>query len=102
MTAKLRMRSVDLTLGHHNPYGINPTFKYAIDIPREDTGYYDGSQAWLNLQHRLKERLGRPYLLGSTRPGKNRRYAIVNTLLSVRRIQFRKPSDRLLFLLTND
>lgn len=101
MPKKLRMRSVDLTLGHHNPYGINTVFKYAIDIPREDTGFYDGTQAWNNLVDNLRERLGRPYLLGSKRPGKQRRYVIVRSMLHTIRIQFRKPSDRLLFLLTN-
>lgn len=101
LTEKLKLKTVNLTLRHHNPYGINSVFKYAVDISRKETGYYEGNQSWHRLCDYLRENMGRPYLLGSKRPGKTRRYAVVRTLTGVIRIQFRKPSDRLLFILTN-
>lgn len=101
MADYLRLCPVDLTQRHHNPYGINNTFKYAIDVPRSDTGYYQGRQEWLNLLDQLENTMGKPYLLGSKRPGRNRRYAVVRTLLGVIRLQFKKPSDRMFVILKN-
>jgi hypothetical protein len=101
LTQKLKLKTVDLTTRHHNPYGINSTFCYAVDISRKETGYYEGRQAWHNLLDYLQEKMGRAYKLGSKRPGRKRRYVVVRTLTGVIRIQFQRGSDRLLFVLAN-
>lgn len=98
MKYKLTMRSRDLTTRHYNPYGINTVFRYAIDIPRSEIhAGYD----WVHLQAALRATMGPAYLLGSTRPGRNRRYAVVRALGGVMRLQFRKDRDRTLILIKN-
>ena len=98
MKYKLTMRSRDLTLRHYNPYGINTVFCYAIEIPRSEI-YKDHN--WADLQMDLRATMGPAYLLGSTRPGRNRRYAVVRALGAVVRLQFRKDRDRTLILMKN-
>jgi hypothetical protein len=98
MNYKLTMRCRDITPRYPDPYGINTVFCYAVDIPRKEihTGHN-----FRHLMLYLAQTMGRPYLLGSTRPGRKRRYVVRRDLLGVVRLQFRSPKDRTLVLLKN-